>query len=485
SFNGVLSGVPLSELGSTVIREVLRRAHVEPQEVSEVIMGHVLTAGHGQNPTRQASVAAGIPYSVPAWSCQMVCGSGLKAVWLGVQAIRTGEAAVVVAGGMESMSRAPHLIHMRSGMKMGDATLQDSMLCDGLTDAFHNCHMGITAENVAKQWAVSREDQDRFAVLSQNQTEAAQKAGPVEVKADEFPRHGSNLDAMSKLKPCFLKDGSGTVTPGNASGVNDGAAATVLMTMSEAHRRGLKPMVRITSWAQVGIDPTIMGTGPIPAIRKAVSRAPYPPQSSLLWTLNLLPRVTSSVCQVEKSGWHLEQVDLFEINEAFAAQSLAVVRELGLSPDKVNISGGAISLGHPIGMSGCRVLVTLVHALQRTGGKRGVAALCIGGGMGVAIAPDCTASLYDAPPSFFSGKSLMRSSMRRMVMAASVANFRLFVFTRVGSVHLCLVVKSPQLGHQVCGILSSVHRQGFGDDQQGAGEFSDGQLLAGALREER
>uniref|UniRef100_A0A8C9TJX2 Acetyl-CoA acetyltransferase 2 n=1 Tax=Scleropages formosus TaxID=113540 RepID=A0A8C9TJX2_SCLFO len=373
SFNGVLSGVPLSELGSTVIREVLRRAHVEPQEVSEVIMGHVLTAGHGQNPTRQASVAAGIPYSVPAWSCQMVCGSGLKAVWLGVQAIRTGEAAVVVAGGMESMSRAPHLIHMRSGMKMGDATLQDSMLCDGLTDAFHNCHMGITAENVAKQWAVSREDQDRFAVLSQNQTEAAQKAGhfdqeivavtvpsrkgPVEVKADEFPRHGSNLDAMSKLKPCFLKDGSGTVTPGNASGVNDGAAATVLMTMSEAHRRGLKPMVRITSWAQVGIDPTIMGTGPIPAIRKAV----------------------------EKSGWHLEQVDLFEINEAFAAQSLAVVRELGLSPDKVNISGGAISLGHPIGMSGCRVLVTLVHALQRTGGKRGVAALCIGGGMGVAM----------------------------------------------------------------------------------------------------
>ncbi|XP_023662523.2 acetyl-CoA acetyltransferase, cytosolic isoform X1 [Paramormyrops kingsleyae] len=373
SFNGVLSSVPLSDLGAAVIREVLQRTSVKPDDVSEVVMGHVLTAGLGQNPARQASVGAGVPYAIPAWSCQMVCGSGLKAVWLGAQAILTGDATVVVAGGMESMSRAPHLVHMRAGVKMGDANLQDSIVSDGLTDAFHSCHMGITAENVAKQWAVTREDQDQFAISSQNRTEAAQKAGhfdqeivpvtvpsrkgPVEVKIDEFPRHGSNLDAMSKLKPYFVKDGTGTVTAGNASGINDGAAATVLMSLSEANRRGLKPMAKIMSWAQVGLDPAIMGTGPIAAIKKAV----------------------------EKAGWQLDQVDLFEINEAFAAQSVAVVRELGLSQDKVNISGGAISLGHPLGMSGCRILVTLLHALQRTGGRRGVAALCVGGGMGVAM----------------------------------------------------------------------------------------------------
>ncbi|XP_043074556.1 acetyl-CoA acetyltransferase, cytosolic [Puntigrus tetrazona] len=373
SFNGALSSVPLNDLGTLVIKDVLKRANVKPEEVSEVIMGHVLTAGHGQNPARQASVAAGIPYSVPAWSCQMICGSGLKAVCLGAQSIMTKESTIVIAGGMESMSRAPHIVQMRSGVKMGDATMQDSILTDGLTDAFYNYHMGVTAENVAKQWGVSRDAQDQFAVTSQNRTEAAQKAGhfhqeivpvtvpsrkgPVEVKADEFPRHGSNVDAMSKLKPCFVKDGSGTVTAGNASGINDGAAATVLMSQSEAQRRGLKPMARITAWAQAGLDPSVMGTGPIPAIRKAV----------------------------DKAGWKLDEVDLFEINEAFAAQSIAVVKELGLNPAKVNVCGGAISLGHPLGMSGCRVLVTLLHALQRTGGRKGIASLCIGGGMGIAM----------------------------------------------------------------------------------------------------
>ncbi|KAG9282919.1 acetyl-CoA acetyltransferase, cytosolic [Astyanax mexicanus] len=373
SFNGALSTVPLNDLGAVVIKDVLKRASIKPEEVSEVIMGHVLTAGHGQNPTRQASVEAGIPYPVPAWSCQMVCGSGLKAVCLGAQSIMMGESNVVVAGGMESMSRAPHTVQMRAGVKMGDASLQDSIVADGLTDAFHNCHMGITAENVAKQWTVSREAQDQYAVTSQNRTEAAQKAGhfnqeivsvivpsrkgPVEVKVDEFPRHGSNIDAMSKLKPCFVKDGSGSVTAGNASGINDGAAATVLMSQSEAQRRGLRPMAKIVSSAQTGLDPSIMGTGPISAIRKAT----------------------------EKAGWQLAEVDLYEINEAFAAQCVAVVQDLGLNPDKVNINGGAISLGHPLGMSGCRVLVTLLHALQRTGGKKGVAALCIGGGMGIAM----------------------------------------------------------------------------------------------------
>uniref|UniRef100_A0A1A7Z4B0 Acetyl-CoA acetyltransferase 2 n=1 Tax=Iconisemion striatum TaxID=60296 RepID=A0A1A7Z4B0_9TELE len=371
--NGALSAVPLRDLCSVVIKDVLKRVGVNPEEVSEVIFGHVLTAGQGQNPARQASVDAGIPYPVPAWSCQMVCGSGLKAVSLAAQSIQAGEASVVVAGGMESMSRAPHTMHMRAGVKMGDVSLQDSMVADGLIDAFHNYHMGITAENVAKQWGITREEQDLFAVKSQNKTESAQKAGhfdpeivpvvvpsrkgPVEVKADEFPRHGSNIDSMSKLKPCFIKDGSGTITAGNASGVNDGAAATVLMSQSEAARRGVKPMARIVSWAQAGLDPSIMGTGPIPAIRKAV----------------------------EKAGWKLDQVDLFEINEAFSAQSIAVIKELGLNEDKVNVNGGAISLGHPIGMSGCRVLVTLLHALQRTGGRKGVASLCIGGGMGVAM----------------------------------------------------------------------------------------------------
>lgn len=373
SFNGALSTLPAHTLGSTVIKEVLKRAAIQPQEVSEVIFGQVLTAGAGQNPARQASVAAGVPYSIPAWSCQMICGSGLKAVSLGAQSIKTGEADIVVAGGMESMSQAPHLVHMRAGVKAGDVSLQDSIMCDGLNDAFYKYHMGITAENVAKQWKVTREEQDLLAVQSQNRTEAAQKAGyfdkeivpvtvpsrkgPVEVKVDEFPRHGSNVEAMSKLKPYFLKDGSGTVTPANASGINDGAAAVILIKDSEARRRGLVPMAHIVSSAQVGLDPSIMGVGPIAAIRKAV----------------------------EKAGWSLDEVDLFEINEAFAAQAVAVVKDLGLNPEKVNCQGGAVALGHPLGMSGCRILVTLLYALERTGGKKGVAALCIGGGMGIAM----------------------------------------------------------------------------------------------------
>ncbi|XP_015354108.1 acetyl-CoA acetyltransferase, cytosolic [Marmota marmota marmota] len=373
SFNGALSTVPVQDLGSAVIKEVLKRAAVPPEEVSEVILGHVLAAGCGQNPARQASIGAGIPYFVPAWSCQMICGSGLKAVCLAAQSIGVGDSSIVVAGGMESMSKAPHLVHLRTGVKMGEVPLADSILCDGLTDAFHNYHMGITAENVAKKWQVSREDQDKVAVLSQNRTENAQKAGhfdkeivPVfvssrkgltEVKTDEFPRHGSNLEAMSKLKPHFVTDGTGTVTPANASGINDGAAAVVLMKKSEANNRGLSPLAEIVSWSQAGVEPSIMGIGPIPAIKQAVAKA----------------------------GWSLEDVDLFEINEAFAALSVAIVKELGLNPEKVNIEGGAIALGHPLGASGCRILVTLLHTLERTGGTRGVAALCVGGGMGIAM----------------------------------------------------------------------------------------------------
>lgn len=373
SFTGSLSSLPAHELGSAAIKEALKRARINPEEVSEVILGHVLTAGEGQNPARQASFGAGIPYAIPAWSCQMLCGSGLKAVCLGAQSILSGESDIIVAGGMESMSGAPHILHMRSGLKMGDASLQDSMLCDGLLDAFHNGHMGITAENVAKQWNVTREEQDQFALQSQNRAETAQKKGyfdkeivpisvpsrkgVVEVRADEYPRHGCTLAALSKLKPVFLQDGTGTVTAGNASGINDGAAAVVLMKNSEAERRGLVPLAKIISWASVGVDPAVMGTGPISAIKAAIAKA----------------------------RWTLEQVDLFEINEAFAAQSIAVTRELGLNLEKVNIQGGAIALGHPLGMSGCRILVTLIHTLERTNGRRGVAALCIGGGMGIAM----------------------------------------------------------------------------------------------------
>ncbi|XP_038658223.1 acetyl-CoA acetyltransferase, cytosolic isoform X1 [Scyliorhinus canicula] len=373
SFNGSLSSMTAHSLASVVIKEILKRANIKPEDVSEVILGQVLTAGQGQNPARQASVIAGIPYLVPAWSCQMICGSGLKAVCLATQAIITGSSSIVVAGGMENMSKTPHVALMRTGIKMGDLSLQDSILCDGLMDAFHHYHMGITAENVAKKWDINREAQDKFAVQSQQRTEMAQKAGyfekeivpvsvpsrkgSIEVSTDEFPRHGSNHEAMSKLKPCFLSDGTGSVTAANASGVNDGAAAVILMKKSEALKRNLTPLARVVSWAQAGLDPAVMGIGPVPAIRKAV----------------------------EKAGWTLDEVDLFEINEAFAAQSVAVVKELGLDQEKVNVQGGAIALGHPLGMSGCRILVTLIYALERTGGKRGIAALCIGGGMGIAM----------------------------------------------------------------------------------------------------
>uniref|UniRef100_A0A6J0UYI5 Acetyl-CoA acetyltransferase, cytosolic n=1 Tax=Pogona vitticeps TaxID=103695 RepID=A0A6J0UYI5_9SAUR len=373
SFNGALSGLHAHELASIAIKETLQRTKIDPKDVSEVILGQVLAAGAGQNPARQASVGAGIPYDVPAWSCQMICGSGLKAVCLGAQSILIGDSSIVVAGGMESMSKAPHVIHMRNGVKMGETTLADSIILDGLTDAFYHYHMGITAENVAKQWHVKREEQDQLAVKSQNRAENAQKAGyfdkeivpvlvpsrkgSVEVKTDEFPRHGCNLEAVGKLRPHFVTDGTGTVTAGNASGVNDGAAVVILMKKAEAVKRGLPSLARIVSWAQAGVDPSVMGIAPVPAIKKAL----------------------------EKAGWTKDDVDLYEINEAFASLSVAIIKELKLNPEKVNSVGGAVALGHPLGASGCRILVTLVHALERTGGRRGVAALCIGGGMGIAM----------------------------------------------------------------------------------------------------
>ncbi|KAM3851851.1 acetyl-CoA acetyltransferase, cytosolic-like [Vipera latastei] len=373
SFNGALSTLHAHELASVVIKELLERTKIDPKEISEVILGQVLAVGAGQNPARQASVGAGIPYEIPAWSCQMICGSGLKAVCLGAQSIMTGDSSIVVAGGMENMSKAPHVIHLRGGVKMGEASLRDSIIVDGLTDAFYCYHMGVTAENVAKRWKVSREEQDQQAVMSQNKAENAQKGGyfnkeivpvsvpsrkgPTEVKADEHPRHGCNIETVAKLKPCFVTDGIGTVTAGNASGINDGAAAVILMKKSEAIKRNLTPLAWIVSSAQVGVDPSVMGIAPITAIRKAV----------------------------EKAGWTLDQVDLYEINEAFAALGVAIRKELKLKPEKINIEGGAVALGHPLGASGCRILVTLLHSLERTGGKRGVAALCIGGGMGIAM----------------------------------------------------------------------------------------------------
>lgn len=373
NLNGCLSSLRAHELGAMVIQDVLARAKISPSDVSEAIMGQVCTAGQGQGPARQAAIHAGIPSSVPAYGVNMLCGSGLKAVALGYQAVSSDESAIVVAGGQESMSQAPHCCHMRSPLKMGDIKLVDTMVLDGLTDAFNDYHMGITAENVAKQWQVSRQDQDQFAVTSQNRVERAQKAGhfseeiitipvkirkgTIEVKEDEFPRHGTTMEGLARLKPCFLQDGTGTVTAGNASGINDGSAAVVLMTYAEATRRGLTPLARIVSWGQAGVDPAVMGTGPIPATKKAL----------------------------QKANWKVGDVDLFELNEAFAAQSCAVIRDLGLDAHKVNISGGAIALGHPIGASGCRILVTLLYGLKRTGGRRGVAALCIGGGMGIAM----------------------------------------------------------------------------------------------------
>ncbi|MGA0602175.1 acetyl-CoA C-acetyltransferase [Caulobacter sp. KR2-114] len=371
SFNGALSSLPAHELGRVAIQAAVQRAGIQPSDVQEVIMGQVLQAGAGQGPARQASVNAGIPVESPAWSLNQLCGSGLRAVALAAQQISQGDADIVVAGGQESMSQSPHAANLRNGQKMGDLGFVDTMIKDGLWDAFHGYHMGQTAENIAARWQITREDQDRFAVTSQNRAEAAQKSGrfadeiaPVTIKGrkgdtvvdqDEFIRHGVTLESISGLRPAFTKDGS--VTAANASGLNDGAAALVLMTADEAKKRGLKPLARIASWAHAGVDPEIMGTGPIPASKKAL----------------------------EKAGWKVADLDLIESNEAFAAQSLSVVRELGLDPEKVNVNGGAIAIGHPIGASGARILTTLLHEMGRRDAKKGLATLCVGGGMGVAM----------------------------------------------------------------------------------------------------
>ena len=375
AFNGTLGTLPAHDLGKVAIAAALERAGTESASVSEVIMGQILTAGQGQNPARQASVAAGIPVEVPAWGVNQLCGSGLRAVALGYQAITNGDSDIVVAGGQESMTQAPHCAHLRNGTKMGSLEFVDTMIKDGLWDAFNGYHMGTTAENVARQWQITRDQQDALAVGSQNKAEAAQKAGrfkdeivPVTIKtrkgdtiidADEYPRHGTTLEAVSKLKPAFGKDG--TVTAGNASGINDGAAAVVLMRASQAAKQGLKPLARIVSWAQAGVDPAIMGTGPIPASRSAL----------------------------KKAGWKIEDLDLVEANEAFAAQACAVNKDLGWNPAKVNVNGGAIAIGHPIGASGARVLVTLLYEMQKRNAKKGLATLCIGGGMGIAMCVEC------------------------------------------------------------------------------------------------
>lgn len=371
SFNGALANVAASDLGATAIREALTRAGIEGGEVSEVILGQILTAGAGQNPARQASIAADVPVEVPAWIVNQVCGSGLRSVALGTQAIKNGDAAIVIAGGQENMSQAPHVGHLRNGKKMGDMQFVDSMIKDGLWDAFNGYHMGNTAENVARQWQITREQQDIFAVASQNKAEAAQKEGrfkdeivPVTIKGrkgdtiveqDEYIRHGVDLAAVEGMRPAFEKDG--TVTAANASGINDGAAALVLMSRAELETRGATPLARVASWAQAGVDPAVMGSGPIPASRLAL----------------------------EKAGWSVGDLDLIEANEAFAAQACAVNKDMGWDTDKVNVNGGAIAIGHPIGASGARVLITLLHEMQRRDAKKGLATLCIGGGMGIAL----------------------------------------------------------------------------------------------------
>lgn len=371
SFNGSFSNTPAHELGAAVITAVLDRAGVAATDVDEAILGQVLTAGEGQNPARQAAMKAGIPQEATAFGINQLCGSGLRAVALGAQQIALGDASLIVAGGQESMSMAPHCAHLRGGVKMGDFKMIDTMLKDGLIDAFHGYHMGITAENIARQWQLSREEQDEYAVRSQNRAEAAQTAGRFEdeiapfvikgrkgdvtIAADEYIRAGASLEALTKLRPAFDKEGS--VTAGNASGLNDGAAAVLLMTEEEASRRNIQPLARIASWATAGVDPQIMGTGPIPASRKALSKA----------------------------GWSVCDLDLVEANEAFAAQSCAVVRDLDLNPEIVNVNGGAIAIGHPIGASGARVLNTLVFEMKRRQAKKGLVTLCIGGGMGVAM----------------------------------------------------------------------------------------------------
>ena len=371
TFNGAFASTPAHDLGAAAVAEVLKRAKVAPEEVDEVILGQILTAGQGQNPARQASIKAGLPKETTAWGLNQLCGSGLRAVALGMQQIATGDAEVIVAGGQESMSMSPHCAHLRAGVKMGDMAMVDTMIKDGLWDAFNGYHMGTTAENVAREFQITREAQDKFAVASQNKAEAAQKAGrfrdeivPFTIKGrkgdivvsdDEHIRPGTTIEAIAKLRPAFSKDG--TVTAGNASGINDGAAATVLMSAAEAARRGITPLARIASWATAGVDPAVMGTGPIPASRKAL----------------------------QKAGWKIEDLDLIEANEAFAAQACAVNKDMGWNPDVVNVNGGAIALGHPIGASGARVLTTLLYEMQRRGARRGLATLCIGGGMGVAM----------------------------------------------------------------------------------------------------
>ncbi len=371
SFMGALGQIPASDLGAAVLQAVVQRAGIDPAEVSETILGQVLTAGHGQNPARQAHIKAGLPKESAAWLINQVCGSGLRTVALAAQQVILGDATIVAAGGQESMSLAMHAAYIRAGQKMGDMSMIDTMIRDGLWDAFNNYHMGQTAENVANQWHISREEQDEFAVASQNKAEAAQKAGrfadeivpyivkgrkgDVTVDADEYIRHGATIEAMQKLRPAFTKDGS--VTAANASGLNDGAAAVLVMTEDEANRRGLTPLARIASYATAGLDPAIMGTGPIPASRKAL----------------------------EKAGWSVGDLDLVEANEAFAAQACAVNKDMGWDPSIVNVNGGAIAIGHPIGASGCRVLNTLLFEMKRRDAKKGLATLCIGGGMGVAM----------------------------------------------------------------------------------------------------
>ena len=371
AFMGGLGGVPADQLGATVIKAALERAKVDPAEVSDVILGQVLTAGQGQNPARQAVIKAGLPIGTPAITINQVCGSGLRAVAMGYQALVAGDASVVLAGGQESMSLAAHCAYLRGGTKMGSLEFVDTMIKDGLWDAFHGYHMGTTAENVAQKWQITREQQDQFAAASQQKAAAAQAAGrfkdeivPVTVKTrkgdvvvdtDEYIKAGTTAESLAKLRPAFSKDG--TITAGNASGLNDGAAVTVLMTAAEAKRRGLNPLARIVAWATVGVDPAVMGTGPIPASRKAL----------------------------EKAGWRADDLDLVEANEAFAAQACAVNQDLGLNTAKVNVNGGAIALGHPIGASGGRVLVTLLHEMQKRDAKKGLVTLCIGGGMGIAM----------------------------------------------------------------------------------------------------
>jgi len=371
SFGGSFANTPAHDLGAAVLEAVVERAGIEKGEVSETILGQVLTAGQGQNPARQAHINAGLPIESAAWSINQVCGSGLRAVALGAQHIQLGDAEIVAAGGQESMTLSPHVAHLRAGHKMGDVKYIDSMIRDGLWDAFNGYHMGQTAENVANQWQISRDTQDEFAVASQNKAEAAQKAGKfadeitaftvktrkgdIVVDADEYIRHGATMEAMQKLRPAFTKDGS--VTAANASGLNDGAAATLLMSAANAEKRGIQPLARIASYATVGLDPSVMGAGPIYASRKAL----------------------------EKAGWSVGDLDLVEANEAFAAQACAVNNDMGWDPSIVNVNGGAIAIGHPIGASGCRILNTLLFEMQRRDAKRGLATLCIGGGMGVAL----------------------------------------------------------------------------------------------------